>query len=96
MAQTHEWMFYEVMWRGWAGRAQVPYPVRALRLPAHHDAGGRKVTVDITRTPRQVRYVYPCRFGPVRAVTADGRDLTVTGDDVHIPAGTRRFTVTYA
>ncbi|MFE0170800.1 hypothetical protein ACFWZ2_00665 [Streptomyces sp. NPDC059002] len=27
MAQTHEWMFYEVMWRSWAGRAQVPYPV---------------------------------------------------------------------
>lgn len=27
MAQTHEWMFYEVMWRGWAGRARVPYPV---------------------------------------------------------------------
>lgn len=61
-----------------------------------HDAGGRKVTVDITRAPERVRYVYPCRFGPVRAVTADGRDLAVTGDDVHIPAGTRRFTVTYA
>ncbi|MGB8939928.1 MAG: hypothetical protein WCD21_06760 [Streptomyces sp.] len=59
-----------------------------------HDAGGRKVTVDITRTPARVRYVYPC--GPVRAVTAAGRDLTVTGDDVHIPAGTHRFTVTYA
>ncbi|MDQ0597562.1 hypothetical protein QF037_001907 [Streptomyces canus] len=27
MAQTHEWMFYEVMWRAWAGREQVPYPV---------------------------------------------------------------------
>lgn len=27
MAQTHEWMFYEVMWRGWAGKRQVPYPV---------------------------------------------------------------------
>ncbi|MEU6373000.1 hypothetical protein [Streptomyces sp. NPDC046909] len=27
MAQTHEWMFYEVMWRGWAGRDRVPYPV---------------------------------------------------------------------
>src|SRR5512144_575565 len=25
MAQTHEWMFYEVMWRVWARRA--PYPV---------------------------------------------------------------------
>ncbi|MFJ3669889.1 hypothetical protein ACIPSE_25865 [Streptomyces sp. NPDC090106] len=27
MARTHEWMFYEVMWRGWAGRDRIPYPV---------------------------------------------------------------------
>ncbi|WP_447041570.1 hypothetical protein [Streptomyces sp. DSM 118878] len=61
-----------------------------------HDAGRRTVTVDVTEAPERVRYVYPCRFGHVRAATADGRGLTVSGDDVHVPAGTRRFTVTYA
>jgi hypothetical protein len=61
-----------------------------------HDASERTVTVDVTEAPERVRYVYPCRFGQVRAATADGRDLAVSGDDVHVPAGTRRFTVTYA
>ncbi|MGA4838567.1 hypothetical protein [Streptomyces sp. G45] len=61
-----------------------------------HDAGARTVTVDITRAPDGVRYVYPCRFGAVRAATADGRAVPVAGDDVRIPAGTRRFTVAYA
>ncbi|WP_078868496.1 hypothetical protein [Streptomyces sp. NRRL B-1347] len=60
-----------------------------------HDAGERTVTVDVTDAPEGVRYVYPCRFGPVRAATADGRALPVAGDDVHVPAGTERFTVTY-
>ncbi|WP_055569117.1 hypothetical protein [Streptomyces atriruber] len=61
-----------------------------------HDAGDRTVTVEITEAPDRVRYVYPCRFGSVRSVTADGRGLPVSGDDVHVPAGTRRFVVTYA
>lgn len=26
MAQTHEWMFYEVMWRQWANRGNYPVP----------------------------------------------------------------------
>ncbi|MDG4862282.1 hypothetical protein P8605_29475 [Streptomyces sp. T-3] len=61
-----------------------------------HDAGEQKVTVDITEAPERVRYVYPCRFGAVRAVSADGEELPVTGDDVRVPAGTWQFTVTYA
>ncbi|MFH8988199.1 hypothetical protein [Streptomyces sp. NPDC017940] len=60
-----------------------------------HDAGARRVSVDITLSPEQVRYVYPCRFGSVRAVSADGRAVPVLGDDVHLPAGTRRFEVDY-
>ncbi|MBO1330814.1 hypothetical protein [Streptomyces sp. VRA16 Mangrove soil] len=61
-----------------------------------HDAGARTVTVRIASAPDGVRYVYPCRFGAVRSVVADGRELDVTGDDVRVPAGTREFTVGYA
>ncbi|MGW0531297.1 hypothetical protein [Streptomyces sp. NPDC003032] len=61
-----------------------------------HDADERTVAVEVTEAPERVRYVYPCRFGQVRAATADGHDLPVSGDDVQVPAGTRRFTVTYA
>ncbi|MFJ9038456.1 hypothetical protein ACIRF8_17910 [Streptomyces sp. NPDC102406] len=63
-----------------------------------HDAGARRVSVRIESAPQGVRFVYPCRFGPVRAVVADGRALEVPGpgDDVRVPAGTREFTVTYA
>ncbi|MEU6841895.1 hypothetical protein ABZ930_08495 [Streptomyces sp. NPDC046716] len=60
-----------------------------------HQAGDRRVTVRIGSAPDGVRYVYPCRFGPVRSVVADGRELDVTGDDVRIPAGTREFAVAY-
>ncbi|MEU6993874.1 hypothetical protein ABZ953_24865 [Streptomyces sp. NPDC046465] len=61
-----------------------------------HDADDRTVTVEVTEAPERVRYVYPCRFGQVRSVSADGRELPVSGDDVQVPAGTRRFVVTYA
>lgn len=60
-----------------------------------HDPAGRMVTVDITEAPDGVRFVYPCHFGRVRAASADGRNLEVTGQDVRVPAGTERFTVTY-
>ncbi|MDQ1024422.1 hypothetical protein QF035_002004 [Streptomyces umbrinus] len=60
-----------------------------------HDPAGRTVTVDITEAPDGVRFVYPCHFGRVRAASADGRDLGVTGQDVRVPAGTERFTVTH-
>lgn len=61
-----------------------------------HDAGARTVTVDITGAPERVRYVYPCRFGSVRSASADGREVPVSGDDVHVPEGTRRIEVSYA
>ncbi|MFD7710952.1 hypothetical protein [Streptomyces sp. NPDC059786] len=60
-----------------------------------HDPAQRTVTVDITRAPERVRFVYPCRFGTVRSASADGRQLAVTGDDVRVPAGTVQFTVAY-
>jgi len=61
-----------------------------------HDPAERRVTVDITQAPEGVRFVYPCRFGEVRSVEADGHELGRTGQDVGVPAGTRRFSVTYA
>ncbi|MEV7891310.1 hypothetical protein ACWD3I_30635 [Streptomyces sp. NPDC002817] len=61
-----------------------------------HDPGARTVTVDITQAPEGVRFVYPCRFGEVRSAEANGQELAVTGQDVQVPAGTWRFSVTYA
>ena len=61
-----------------------------------HDPAARTVTVEVTQAPEGVRFVYPCRFGAVRSASADGRELPVTGQDVGVPAGTRRFTVVYA
>ncbi|WP_394428963.1 glucosidase family protein [Streptomyces sp. SGAir0957] len=62
-----------------------------------HEAAAKRVRVRIGSAPHGVRFVYPCRFGPVRSAVADGRNLDVGGfgDDVHVPAGTREFTVTY-
>lgn len=60
-----------------------------------HDPAERRVTVDITQAPEGVRFVYPCRFGEVRSVAADGQELGRTSQDVEVPAGTRRFSVTY-
>jgi hypothetical protein len=60
-----------------------------------HDPAARMVAVDITEAPDGVRFVHPCRFGRVRAASADGQELEVTGQDVRVPAGTERFTVTY-
>jgi len=61
-----------------------------LRLAA------RRVEIDITTAPAGVRFVYPCRFGNVTGVTADGVPLSVTGNDVQLPAGTRRAVVLFA
>ncbi|WP_329332531.1 hypothetical protein OG866_06815 [Streptomyces sp. NBC_00663] len=61
-----------------------------------HDPAERRVTVEITQAPEGVRFVYPCRFGEVRSAEADGHELGWTGQDVRVPAGTGRFSVTYA
>ncbi|WP_282701422.1 hypothetical protein [Streptomyces sp. CC219B] len=61
-----------------------------------HDRAGRTVEVEVTQAPEGVRFVYPCAFGEVRSVSADGGELAVAGRDVQVPAGTRRFSVTYA
>ncbi|MFI1358362.1 hypothetical protein ACH4TV_33070 [Streptomyces sp. NPDC020898] len=61
-----------------------------------HDPAGRTVTVEVTTAPAGVRFVYPCQFGEVRSASADGQQLEVAGQDVRVPAGTERFSVTYA
>ncbi|MBC9713594.1 hypothetical protein H9Y04_13540 [Streptomyces sp. TRM66268-LWL] len=61
-----------------------------------HRPGQHRVDVEILRAPQGVRFVYPCRFGPVTGVTVDGEPVAPAGDDVRIPAGMRRFTVEYA
>jgi hypothetical protein len=62
----------------------------------HHDAPNRAIDIEITQSPSPaVHYVYPCRFGPVRQLTVDGRQLPVTGNDVILPATTRRAVVGY-
>lgn len=61
-----------------------------------HDEAARTVTLAITQPSPGVRFVYPCRFGAgVASIQADGNALPVTGNDVNLPAGTRRAIVTY-
>lgn len=67
-----------------------------FRYELAHDAAARRVTIGIAEAPARVRFVYPCRFGPVRAAWADGEPLALTGDDVQAPAGTVRLEVEYA
>jgi hypothetical protein len=61
-----------------------------------HDATARHIDIDIDQPlPPHVRMVHPCRLGPVRAATADGTPLHVTGQDVAIPGGARHIEITY-
>lgn len=61
-----------------------------------HDEANRRVTIHITQPVAKATYVYPCRLGPVTAVSTDGVSLPVDGDDVHLPAGTTLAVVNYA
>ncbi len=58
----------------------------------------KRVVIDIPAPLPGVRYVYPCRFGAVTQVQADGVDLpaAVVGGEVALPAGTRHAEISYA
>lgn len=61
-----------------------------------HDDAARTVTIDVTQQlPGTVSFVYPCRFGVVRAATADGQSLPVRGSDVTLPARFRQAVISY-
>lgn len=61
-----------------------------------HDAGARELIVDITQPPPVgVSFVLPCRFGAVRAATADGQPVPITGTDVSLPAGLQHAVIRY-
>jgi hypothetical protein len=60
-----------------------------------HDEAGRRITIDIPDPPARVRYIYPCRFGAVTTVTADGHPTPNNGGDVELPAGTHHAEITY-
>ena len=62
-----------------------------------HDDAARTVTIDITQPPpAEVSFIYPCRLGPVEAVTIDGAPSPGGRQDVPIPARTAHVVVTYA
>jgi hypothetical protein len=63
-----------------------------------HAETAKRVVVDIPAPPAGVGYVYPCRFGPVTQVVADGIPLPVptSGTDVELPAGTRHAEISYS
>ncbi|MGI5379597.1 hypothetical protein ACQEV2_36140 [Streptomyces sp. CA-251387] len=58
-----------------------------FEIDVPHDPAERTVTVDITRAPQGVRFVYPCCFGTVRSVSANDQELTVTGRTCGYPPG---------
>jgi len=63
---------------------------------AHHKTS-QTLEIDITQAlPANVWFVFPCRFGSgVQSVVADGKAITVSGRDVHLPAGTQHATIKY-
>jgi hypothetical protein len=63
-----------------------------------HDQAAKSVEIQITQPPPpHVTFIYPCRFGAgVSSVTADGSSLSITGDDVELPAGTSHAIIAYS
>lgn len=61
-----------------------------------HDEPNKTVRIDIPQPVAGVTYVYPCRFGAVTAVTADGAALPLTGAEVRLPPGTVHADIGYA
>jgi hypothetical protein len=63
-----------------------------------HQEAAKQVVIDIPAPLSNVRYVYPCRFGVVMQVRADGVSVPVPtfGTDVQLPAGTTHAEITYA
>ena len=78
---------------GIAGAPTVFGDPLGYRLTLRRSA--RRVELDIDTAPIGIRFVYPCRFGTVTALTVDGVSLPVTGNDVALPAGTRRALVDF-
>jgi hypothetical protein len=63
----------------------------------NHREAAKQVVLDIPSPLPGVRYVYPCRFGGVTQVRADGAPMPVPafGQDVHLPAGTKHAEISY-
>jgi hypothetical protein len=58
--------------------------------------GSKRVSLSILQPPPpHVSFVYPCRFGAVTSITANGHPVPVTGKDVKLPAGTTQATIKY-
>jgi hypothetical protein len=61
-----------------------------------HDQTNQALSITISQSPGNVRFVFPCRFGTqVESATADGNPANVSGIDVNLPANTQIATVTY-
>jgi hypothetical protein len=61
-----------------------------------HNQGSKTVTLNILQPPlAHVSFVYPCRFGAVTSITANGHPVPVTGTDVKLPAGTTQAAIRY-
>jgi hypothetical protein len=61
----------------------------------HNDNAARQVTIEIPAPLPGVRYVYPCRFGKITSVRANGVAATLTGADVQLPPGTTHAEINY-
>ncbi len=61
-----------------------------------HNQTNKTVEIEILQQPPgNVSFIYPCPFGSVVSVSADGNSLAVTGNNVRLPAGMRQATVSY-
>jgi hypothetical protein len=66
-----------------------------LDFSLRHHIAERRLEIRIDQAPAGVRFLYPCRLGPVSRVVADGVELGWADQDVGLPAGTRTATITY-
>lgn len=67
-----------------------------LSFTMSHDSQQKQITIDIAKTPQNVPYVYPCRFGGgVLSLAVDGKVVAVSGNDIILPAGMRNAVITY-
>ena len=60
-----------------------------------HRRASRMLQLTVMEAPKGVELVLPCRYGHVVAAEADGIAITVSNNDVWLPAGTNRAAVYY-
>jgi hypothetical protein len=61
-----------------------------------HRQTTKTLKIQITQPlPKNVSFIFPCRFGSPVTATADGSTIPLSGSDVKIPSGTNQISIVY-